>query len=559
MSLSSHIVRASPEKAAACRASGWWGDETLWDMFSAAAAAGGAGEALVDPPNRERLDGQRPRRLSWRECAAEAEALAGRLHAAGLCAGDALVVQGPNVSELVLALLAAFRLGAVASPVALQYDRAELSRIADALDARLLLALGHVRGLDLAGRAREALPASVAVAQLSDLPAPARLPPPPRDADAAATVVWTSGTTGRSKGVPRSHNHWRAVGRRAGSGLGVQPGDRILCPFPFINMAAIGGCLVSWIAARGVLILHHPFDLAEFLQQVTAEKATIAIAPPAVLNMLLKEAERPGGVQPDFSGVRRMGSGSAPLAPWMVSGWQARGLPIISLFGSNEGTALIAGPETVPDPELRATCFPLADDAQAIEARLADPVTGEDLTEPGQPGELMVRGPTVFEGYLGMDRAEAEAERLFDSRGFFRTGDLFVRAEGAPGLVRFVARAKEIIIRGGMNVSMPELEAHFAGHPELAEAAAFPVPDEILGERIGLAVVARAGAAPGREALAAHLKTMGVSTLMWPEEVLVLPALPRNAMGKVLRAELTEMWQQQMNQKVKGGPGCRTS
>jgi len=278
-----------------------------------------------------------------------------------------------------------------------------------------------------------------------------------------------------------------------------------------------------------------------------------------VLNMLLKEAERPGGVQPDFSGVRRMGSGSAPLAPWMVSGWQARGLPIINLFGSNEGTALIAGPETVPDPELRATCFPLADDPQAIEARLADPVTGEDLTEPGQPGELMVRGPTVFEGYLGMDRAEADAERLFDPRGFFRTGDLFVRAEGAPGLVRFVARAKEIIIRGGMNVSMPELEAHFAGHPELAEAAAFPVPDEILGERIGLAVVARAGAAPGREALVAHLKTMGVSTLMWPEEVLVLPALPRNAMGKVLRAELTEMWQQQMNQKVKGGPGCRTS
>lgn len=553
MSLVGRIARPAADKATAFRRAGWWGEETLWALFAQAAAAGGEREALVDPPNRETLDGRAPRRLSWRDCAAEAEALAGRLHSAGLRPGDAIILQGPNVAELVLALLACFRLGAVASPVALQYDRAELSRIAADLGARAFLGLGTVRGLDIAGRARGALPAGVATLDVVDLPAPGPLPAPPADADAPATVVWTSGTTGRSKGVPRSHNHWRAVGRRAGAGLGVQAGDRILCPFPFINMAAIGGCLMSWIATRGTLLLHHPFDLPVFLQQIAAERATVAIAPPAILNMLLKEAERPGGLRPDFTSVRRMGSGSAPLAPWMVAGWQARGLSVINLFGSNEGTAIIASPETVPDPEMRATAFPLADDPVAIEAWLADPETGAPVTEPGRPGELMVRGPTVFEGYLGMSPAEAAAERLFDDRGFFRTGDLFAHVEGAPGLVRFIARAKEIIIRGGVNVSMPELEAHLAGHPEVAEAAAFPVPDAILGERIGIAVVAREGRPPGREALVAHLKAEGVSTLMWPEEVLEVPALPRNAMGKVLRAELQRAWREQSGSAEDGG------
>ncbi len=542
MSLAARIRRPAAAKAAACRAAGWWGETTLWQMFADAAAQGGAQEALIDPPNREALDGQPPRRLSWRACAAEAEALAGRLHAAGVAPGAALILQGPNVAELVLALLACFRLGAIASPVALQYDRAELARIAADLGEAAFLGLGEVRGLGIAARARAGLCGAVPVHDSSGLPPPAPLPLPPADADAPATVVWTSGTTGRSKGVPRSHNHWRAVGRRAGAGLGVVPGDRILCPFPFINMAAIGGCLMSWIATRGTLILHHPFELPVFLEQVARERPTVAIAPPTILNMLLKETERPGGLRPDFASVRRMGSGSAPLAPWMVAGWQARGLAVINLFGSNEGTAIIASPETVPDPELRATCFPIADDPAALETWLADPETGRPVTEPGRPGELMVRGPTVFEGYLGMEAGEAEAGRLFDAAGFFRTGDLFAHVEGAPGLVRFIARTKEIIIRGGVNISMPELEAHLAGHPQVAEAAAFPVPDAILGERIGVAVVAREGAAPGREVLVQHLKALGVSALMWPEEVLAVGALPRNAMGKVLRAELQRAW-----------------
>jgi acyl-CoA synthetase (AMP-forming)/AMP-acid ligase II len=108
------------------------------------------------------------------------------------------------------------------------------------------------------------------------------------DADDIATICWTSGTEGTPKGVPRSHNHWRAISWAHLRGASIQPGETLLNPFPLVNMAALGGCFMSWLHTGGTLLLHHPLDLPTFFRQIATERPQYAIAPPAVLNMLLK-------------------------------------------------------------------------------------------------------------------------------------------------------------------------------------------------------------------------------------------------------------------------------
>ena len=177
------------------------------------------------------------------------------------------------------------------------------------------------------------------------------------DADDIFTICWTSGTTGVPKGVPRSHNHWVAIAPGTYIAARLQDGDVMLNPFPLINMASIGGITMSWLRVAGTMVLHHPFDPQVYLGQIATERPSFTIAPPAVLNMLLQNEELLSTV--DLSSLRTIGSGSAPLAPAMVEGFHERlNLPVINIFGSNEGMTLITGPDDVPDPVERASYFP---------------------------------------------------------------------------------------------------------------------------------------------------------------------------------------------------------
>ena len=173
--------------------------------------------------------------------------------------------------------------------------------------------------------------------------------PPSVHADDIVTICWTSGTEGVPKGVPRSHNHWIAGSLCHYDGAQIRRGDRLLNPFPLVNMAALGGCFMSWLRAAGTLVLHHPFELPVYLQQIASEKPEYAIAPPAVLMLLLQNEALLNGV--DLSCLRCIGSGSAPLPPVMIRAYKERyGIEIINNFGSNEGVALCSGPLEAPDP-----------------------------------------------------------------------------------------------------------------------------------------------------------------------------------------------------------------
>jgi acyl-CoA synthetase (AMP-forming)/AMP-acid ligase II len=545
---------APPELIAQYRARGWWGDTTLDDLFRARVREFPGTEAVVDPPNRRELvHVGEPRRLTFAELDERVDRLCAALRAAGLDTGDVLLTQLPNIVEHVELYLAAARLGLVLSPLPMLARQHDIRHAAGMLAPRAFVTVSRFKDTDHAALAPEGVPVLTfctsgehASQSLDELPKLGAAPSWPRiDADDIYTICWTSGTESAPKAVPRSHNQWIAISWAHFEAADIRAGDRILNPFPLINMAAIGGCLTSWLHSGATLVLHHPLDLRVFLGQVARERITYTVVPPAVLNMLLKDEAL--AAQANLSSLRSIGSGSAPLSEWMIRGYRERfGIEIVNLFGSNEGVSLVSGPREMPDPAHRARYFPRfgrpdihwgAKVAQMIETRLVDPDTGAEVTEPGVPAELVVRGPTVFSGYLGPEELTRSA---FTPDGYFRTGDLFEIA--GPGeqsrFYRYVGRCKQIIARGGMKISPDELDHLLAGHPDLAEAAAIGVPDEIMGERVCAVVVPKPGKTVTLESIASFLTAQGAAVYKIPERMAIVERLPRNAMGKVVRQEL---------------------
>ncbi len=556
-------MRTTPaERIAQYRERGWWSDETVGDLFVRAAAASPARTAVIDPANRGALGLGEPRRLSYAELASAVTAMVAQFARLGLRPGDVVLAQLPNTWECVALYLAAARLGIVLSPVAMQYRRHELGQIVALLEPRAVVTVHRFKDFDHAALGAElaracgahhlvaageapagATPLATGPASGDDASEAERFAAP--SADDVFTICWTSGTEGAPKGVPRTHNQWIAISHAHYEVARIEPGDRLLNPFPMINMAAIGGCFLSWLHAAGTLLLHHPFDPQVYLRQIVVERPQYAIAPPAVLNMLIRDEALLAKI--DLSSLRCIGSGSAPLAPAMIAGFRDRlGIEIVNMFGSNEGVSLASGPEEIPDPERRAKYFPRFGRAeipwphrvsQSMETRIVDPETGVEILDPGRPGELQVRGATVFDGYF---KSPEMTGRAFTADGFFRTGDLFEIAGDQQGLryYRFAGRHKQIIVRGGVKISPEELDELLAGCPGVAEGAVVGYPDDVMGERICAVVVPKPGVEFSVDQLAAYFEGRGTAAFKRPERLRIVPQLPRNPVGKVVRAEL---------------------
>lgn len=539
-------------------ARGWWRGLSVDALTQAAVAAGGGGEALVDPLNRAALDGRKPERLSWRQLGERVDRLASALLGHGLAKDDVVVAQLPNTVDAVLLFLACARLGLILSPVAMPYRAHELGYILALAGPKAIVTVERFAGFGHAALMRELagkVPVLVFGEGAGDLRADAAAADPAQAADHAArhptiggevlTLCWTSGTEARPKGVPRDHNHWVLNAEVVADGTGLSSGDIMLNPFPLVNIGSIGGLVMPWLLHATKLVLHHPFDLGVFLRQIATERVSYTIAPPAVLTALLKQPELLASV--DLSSLKTVSSGSAPLSPWLIEGWAARGIEVTNVFGSNEGAGLISGAGVVPDCANRARYFPRFGAAgqdwparghEVCRSRLVDPATEQEVVAPGWPGELRLAGATMFGGYW---RAPDLTAAAFDADGYFRTGDLFEIAGDASQFYRFVGRSKEIIVRGGINVSPAELDDLIAGMPQVAEAATVGVPDEVLGERIAVAVVPAAGATPTLSDVSEWLAGRGVAIFKRPERLVLVDRLPRNPMNKVVRGELREV------------------
>ncbi|MBB3033704.1 class I adenylate-forming enzyme family protein [Alteriqipengyuania lutimaris] len=545
---------------------GWWSGESVDAVTRRAVASGRDGDALVDPFNRAKLDGHEPERLSWRQLDERIDRLAAALLDEGLEKDDVILAQLPNTVDAVLLFLACARLGAILSPVAMPYRRHELEFIAGQVKPRFFVTVESFAGFDHAALGRSLAEERGGLQVLTfgggegDLRAKAAAASPSRtrahvDANPVAggevlTICWTSGTESRPKGVPRDHNHWILNAEVVADGTGAQEGDVLLNPFPLVNIGSIGGLVMPWLLLGTKLVLHHPFDLGVFLKQIEQERVSYTIAPPAVLTALLKQPQLLDSV--DISSLHTVSSGSAPLSPWLIEGWAAKGIEITNVFGSNEGAGLFSSAASVPDYANRARYFPrFGAEGQTWEARshevsrsrLVDPETEEEIAEPGRPGELRLGGASIFSGYWNSPELTAAA---FDEKGHYRTGDLFEIAGEDDRFYRFIGRSKEIIVRGGINISPAEIDDLLIGFPMAVEAATVGIPDDRLGERIAVAVVPADGARPTLEDVTAFLSERDVAIYKRPERLVTVDKLPRNPMNKVMRNELRAMVQERI-------------
>ncbi|MFI6797925.1 class I adenylate-forming enzyme family protein [Streptosporangium canum] len=546
------------ERIARYTAEGWWTEDTIDRLFRAQVEARPDALAIVDPLNKADLLPGDVKRLTWAELDREVDRVARVLLGRGIGAGDVVAVRLPNSVELAVTFLAVIRIGAVVTPFPVQYREYELNQLGALARAKAFVTAsgpqsgshpgpqsGPRSGSQPGVRAPEGVPALVWGGELDTATGdPAADPSGGYAAHPAdpVTICWTSGTEATPKGVPRCHYDWLAVAVTCVAAPGLTGDDVILNPFPMVNMAGIGGVFLPWLKTGAVLVQHHPFDLPTYLRQIAAERVTYTLAPPALLTMLLQQEAVLS--RTDLTTLTRIGSGSAPLPPPMVKGWQDRyGIAIINFFGSNEGVALLSDPVHMPDPEDRARFFPRPDapgttwpgTLGAVRTKLVDPLGGT-ITEHGVPGELRLSGPTVFSGYLP---GTASADP-FDDEGYLMTGDVFEIAGDEGQYLRYVDRAKDLVIRGGMNIAPAELESLVAGHPAVAEVAVVGYADEVLGERVCAVVVPKQGRSVDLASVVGFLRERGIASYKLPERLEVVGALPRNPLGKILKRDLKE-------------------
>lgn len=230
----------------------------------------------------------------------------------------------------------------------------------------------------------------------------------------------------------------------------------------------------------------------------------------------------------------------------MVRAFQERwGIAILNLSGSNEGMSLAAGADVTRDPEEGASCFPRAPRFKPpygktmlphMETRIVDVQTRRTITKTGTPGELLIRGPALFDGYYKAPDLTAQA---FSCDGSFETGDLFEIADEGR-VCRFVGRCKDLIIRGGFNIAPEEIDQLLGPHPKLTEACAFGIPDAVLGERVRVTLVPKIGQAVTLNDITTFLRQAGLAQFKLPESMFLMTVLPRNSLNEVLRRDVAK-------------------
>lgn len=565
------MILADQKKIDEYTAKGYWGTKTLYDLFLENVRNKPTALAAVDPLNREAICSGAPQRFTYEQLQEKVEQLSAFLLKTGIRKEDIVGIQLPNTVELLMTYLAILRIGAIATPFPVQYRKHEYRTLLNFTEAKAVITMTNIFKHDAA---QDFIDVKQEVSSLETIFAWGDNPPvdavslenldltvedlqqaneicasvtnTPND---VFTICWTSGTEGSPKGVPRTHNEWCISAYASVDAVGFVEDDILLNTFPMVNMAGLGGMFVPWLLTGCTLIMHHPFDLPTFLKQIAIERATYTLAPPALLNMMLNNEDILKAA--DFSSLRAIGSGSTPLSPWMVKGWDEKfGISIVNYFGSNEGATFISDPRDIPDAEQRANFFPRLGVeginwstriAHYFESKIVDTETGDTITEIGMPGEMRIKGASVFPGYW---RQEDVNREIFDKDGFFCTGDLFeiIEKEGEAKFYRFVGRTKEIIIRGGVNISPGEVEYLLHLHPKVADVSIVGVPDEHMGEKACACIVLKNPAETlSIVEIIQYFKDHDYAIYKIPEYIHFLEELPRNPVGKIMKFHLQQL------------------
>jgi acyl-CoA synthetase (AMP-forming)/AMP-acid ligase II len=346
-------------------------------------------------------------------------------------------------------------------------------------------------------------------------------------------IFYTSGTTAEPKGARHTDASVLASARGMGERLACTSADRVGMVFPVAHIGGCGTWLGTSLMYGCTLILDAVFDPEQTTELLRRERVTLA-GSGTVFTQIYLEAQRRQPHEPLFPDVRALTAGAAPKPPTLHADVKREigGVGVLSGYGLTEAPVLTMAAPDDPDEALAVT---EGRATTGVDLRVVGP-DGRVLG-PGQEGELRARGPQVMAGYL--DTAlDGDA---FDGEGYLRTGDLGRLDSG--GNVVITGRLKDVIIRKGENISAQAAEDEVLRHPAVAEAAVIGLPDPEAGEMACAVIVPREGhPAPTLAQLTAFLRESGVHKRQWPERLEVVGALPRNATGKVLKAELRQRY-----------------
>jgi acyl-CoA synthetase (AMP-forming)/AMP-acid ligase II len=525
-------IRWDEARAADAYATGYWVRETLADALARAVSEAPERVLIIDDTVH----------LSARSLQAQASTLA-QVFAARYPVGSVISFMLPNWHEAAVIYLAATIAGMVAHPILPSLREHDLCFMLADVRSRMIFIPEQFRGhhsSQMLARVVQQLqePPEVVVVRgdcgqhsayntLFDNVVARDLPSV--EPDAVRMIMYTSGTTGSPKGVMHSHNSIHALIRQIGRHWLAEPGDRFLVASPISH---IGGSIYAFecpLLLNTTVVLMEQWDADAAIGHLVAERCTHFAGATPFLVQTLAAARRANTRLPD---LKLFVCGGASVPPSLIreaADYFNRAV-VTRVYGSTEVPVTTTG---ATDPDDIAHAADTDGQVGIAEVKLVD-----GSGAPGESGEVLARGPQMLVGYV---HAGDEAT-VFDSEGFYRTGDLG-RWVDAEYLV-IAGRIKDIIIRNGENIAPKEVEDLLVAHPDIAEIAIVGLPDPRTGERACAVIVPRGATQPDVASLHAFLDARGVARFKVPEQVAIWDALPKNEAGKVLkhqiRATLTE-------------------
>jgi len=527
----------SDRRKQAMRAAGFWSDQTLLEFFS---------KTAKDDPGRVAVVGyeaafNRRTVLTYGELQQTADRIAANLLRLGVRPGEVVSYQLPNWWQFVALHLALLRIGAVTNPVMPIFRDREMEFMLTLAETRVLIVPQRFRDFDhaaMADRLKVKVPTLEHVIVIGsgdnrDFETVLNTPQKPLEpttttsADHVVQLLYTSGTTGEPKGVMHTSNTLLNSVRYFEDRVRLTANDVVLMASPMAHQTGFLVGLLLPLYLGGRVVLQDIWNPAKAVDIVETERVTMTMASTPFLADLTAEAER----RPEaLRSLRTFVSAGAPIPRVLVrQATQNLGAHIVSGWGMTEnGLVTTTKLDDPPEKVFETDGCP----SQGMEVRIVD--GGGKVLPHDEEGRLQARGPGTFVGYLKRPHLYA-----VDQDGWFETGDL--ARKDKEGYIRITGRTKDIVIRGGENIPVIEIEQLMYSHPAVREVAIVGVPDERLGERACACVVLREGALLTLADLMAYMAENAVAKNYWPERIEVLDALPKTPSGKVQKFRLREI------------------
>jgi len=514
---------------------GCWSTETFGDLLTRQAEAWGDKTFITDGTVS----------YTYAQLRDRSAQLAVGLRGRGLQAGDRVLVQLPNWAEFVIVAAAVARLGAIMVPVMPIYRQNEVGHVLDDAQVSVVVTASTFKGFDFLAMYRDlagtraavhtivavrgevepdavVVPLEAVVADV-DPAAAAEEIGTPATADDPYVIVYTSGTTARPKGCVHTFNTYASGARSLTGAFAFTSDDVGFSPSPVTHTTGlVTGVLIPLIAGGSTHVMAE-WDPRDGLREIARYRCTVSVTATTFIQMVLDVFDP---AEHDASSMRVWVSAGAPIPRSVVERARALlpGACILSLYGRSENLATTTC--TVDDDPEKS----LVSDGAALpfaQVQVVDELGTEVAT--GEEGDIAYKGPSHMLGYLGRPQETAE---LYTPTGFSRSGDL--GRMDADGYVRVTGRTKDIVIRGGMNISVREIEDLLLGHAGVRSAAVVGMPDERLGERLCCYVMpSDPTAPPSLDDLKSYLQERGLAVQKAPERLELVAALPMTATGKI--------------------------